>query len=423
METITTGPAPGVELQAPDRSPERLQDHERRAIRALPRALPWADIGAVVGMLAGWRAALWLFALLSAYLARNIYPPSSADEFFSRTLLQGEALWHLWIGERGYDYVPGAPSTAAFPPLFALLVRLVALVVPSATVAGALVAHAATAAALAYLVALVRLDYDRATALRAVAAALLYPAAVFLGAVYPESTLLLTVTAALYHARRGQWGRAALWGALAGLTRGAGLLVLLPLIVEYVAQRARCRGATARGRVAPPLALALVPLPFLAFLGFLAWRTGSFAAHFLARDAFGRGSLLRPAGLATSWGDATGAVGPAAPAYPPAIAFFPDPLIPALLDGGLLLLFAGLGVWLLLRVRPSYGLFVLAGVAGAFAIGGLPGSNRHLLLLAPAYLALALLGRRPVVGYVAAMLGLMLLALTTFVYVNGHFAG
>lgn len=397
---------------------------QRRA-RAALRALPWADIGVAAGMVALWRGALWLFALLASFLGRDTFPPADPGEFFIRVLAQGEALWHIWIGERGYDFVAGAPSTAAFPPLFALLTRLVTFVLPAPVAAAALVAHAALVAALAYLTALVRLDYDRPTAFRAVAAVLLFPTAVFLGVVYPESTLLLTVTAALYHARRGQWGRAGLWGALAGLTRGAGLLVLLPLLAEYWAQRA-CGGEPL---VAPAarrrglLALACVPLPFAAFLAYLAWRTGSAEHYFLAQEAFGRGSLVRPLGLATFGGDVFTAVGPSAPNYPPNIAFFPDPLIPALLDSALLLLFAALGLWLLARVRVSYGLFVLAGVACSFLIGGLPGGSRHLLVLAPAYVALTLATRRQVAGYVAAILGLLLLALTTFVYVNGLFAG
>lgn len=397
--------------------------HGLRRVHATLGALPWADIGAVAGMVAFWRGVLWLFALLASYLGRDAYPPQGAHEFFARALLQGEALWYIWIGERGYDVIPGRPSTAAFPPLFPLLVRAVALLGPSPVVAGALVAHAATVAALVYLVALARLDADRPAALRAAAAVLLFPAAPFLGAVYPESTLLLAVTAALFHARRGAWGAAGVWSALAGLTRGAGLLVLVPLLVEYWTQRAgdRCP-KSARGRGRGLVALGLAPLTFLAFLGYLRWRTGDGGAYFLAQEALGRGSLLHPRGLATFSSRVTQEVGPAAPAYPPSIAF-PTPLVPALLDAAALFLFVGLGVWLLVCLRRSYGLFVLAGVAASFLIGGLPGSNRHLLVLAPAYLALALWTKRPVVGYVAAMLSVTLLAITMLAYVNGFWAG
>lgn len=392
------------------------------AVGARLRSLPWADIAAVGGMVAAWRVAIWLFALLASYLGRETYPPESATQFFERVFLQGEALWHIWIGDRGYAFSAEDPSTAAFPPLFALLIRLVALIVPSRTWAGALVAHAALVAALAYLVALVRLDRDRPTALRAVAATLLVPAAPFLGAVYPESTLLLAVTAALYHARRGHWGAAGGWAALAGLSRGAGLLVLVPLLLEWAGQ-ARRGGTSGRERLRTLAPLALAPLAFLGFLAYLGGRVGVPDAFFQAQGALGGGSLLRPAGLATFGSSVLREVGPIAPHYPPTIVFFPAPLIPAAIDIASLIVYTILGLWLLLRVRTSYGLFVLTGVAASFLIGGLPGTGRHLLALAPAYLALASLTRHPVVGYLAALLGIAGLSLTVFSYVNGFWAG
>jgi len=372
-------------------------------------------------MIAAWRAAIWLFALLASYLGRETYAPESVTQFLERVLLQGEAFWHIWIGERGYAFSAEAPSTAAFPPLFALLLRLVALIVPSRIWVGALVVHAALVAALVYLVALVRLDRDRPAALRAVAATLLLPAAPFLGAVYPESTLLLAVTAALYHARRGHWGAAGGWAALAGLARGAGLLVLVPLLIEWGGQARRAGGWRDRLRALAPLAAA--PFAFLAFLAFLGGRVGVPDAFFRAQDVLGGGSLLRPAGLATFGSSVLREVGPTVPHYPPTIIFFPAPLIPALIDIASLVVYTLLGLWLLLRVRTSYGLFVLTGVAASFLLGGLPGTGRHLLALAPAPLALAALTRHPVVGYLAALLGIAGLSLTVFSYVNGFWAG
>ena len=385
------------------------------------RSLPWSDIAAVGGMVAAWRVATWLFALLASYLGRETYPPESATQFFERVLLQGEALWHIWIGERGYAFSAEGPSTAAFPPLFALLIRLVTFIMPSRIWAGALVTHATLVAALAYLVALDRLDHDRPTALRAVAAALLLPAAPFLGAVYPESTLLLAVTAALYHARRGQWGAAGGWAMLAGLTRGAGLLVLVPLLFEWGGQARRAGRWRDHLRALAPLTPA--PLAFLGFLAYLGGRAGVPDAFFRAQDTLGGGSLLRPAGLATFGSSVLREVGPLAPHYPPTIIFFPAPLIPAIIDIASLSLYTLLGLWLLLRVRVSYGLFVLTGVAASFLIGGLPGTGRHLLALAPAPLALAALTRHPVAGYLAALLGIAGLSLTIFSYVNGFWAG
>ncbi|HEU5327127.1 MAG TPA: hypothetical protein VFU78_03485, partial [Thermomicrobiales bacterium] len=93
------------------------------------------------------------------------------------------------------------------------------------------------------------------------------------------------------------------------------------------------------------------------------------------------------------------------------------------IDFGTLACSVAAGLWLWRRVRRSYGAFVLAGVAAAVFFGGLPGIARHLLALAPLYLALARWTRRPVAAYLAALLGLMLSALTMYLFVNGYWAG
>lgn len=392
----------------------------RRADERL-RALPWADIGAAAGMVAAWRGATWLFALLASYLGPGVYPPGSPAEFFTRALAQGEALWHVWIGERGYYFAGADPSTAAFTPLYALLIGAVVPFVPSRIAAGAIVSHAALVAALASLIALARLDCDRPAALRAAAAVLLWPAAFFLGTVAPESTLLLAVTAALYHARQGQWWAAAVWGGLAGVARGTGLLVVLPLLVEAWTQT---RGQTARDRLRGLLPLGLVPLPFLGFLAYLEWRTGALRAYFLAQEALDHGAILDRRGPDTAralinW--ARG-FGPLDAGYPPSIPFALQDF-PALVDLAAYALFATLGLWLLLRVRVSYGLFVLAGAAAMFTVWGLPGGARHLMMLAPAFIALASWTRREAAACIAATFGALFLALTAFAYVNGFWAG
>ncbi len=82
-----------------------------------------------------------------------------------------------------------------------------------------------------------RLDFDRATAARAVLYLLVFPTTLFLSAVYAESLFLALTVAAFYHARRGQWWIAGALGGLAALARPHGVLLALPLAVEYLAQR------------------------------------------------------------------------------------------------------------------------------------------------------------------------------------------
>jgi hypothetical protein len=379
-----------------------------------------SPVGAAFGLLVGWRCGLWLFALLAMSTYLPTPAPTTPRLFFGRTVLSGEAHWHLQLVQEAYRATDEGAVLAAFPPLYALLIRLLGLVTPSFVWAGALVSHAALLGALVYLLSLVSLDRDRPTALRAGLAALLWPGAAQLGTISPDSTLMLTCAGALYHARRGQWGWAALWAALAGLTRGSGVLIVVPLLVAWLVQR-RQRADTAQRQELPAiLAIAAAPLAFLIFLAFLWWQLGTPLAFFRAQHDLGFGTVHHPIGLGTvaDWRAILDNAAPAVRGYNPERSAFKTSLIPAIVDAGTLLIGGLAGVWLLLRARWADGLFVLLGVIASFAIWGLPNSPQHLLALVPLYLALAVWTSRPLVGYLAAFLSLEVLALAYYLYLN-----
>ena len=56
-----------------------------------------------------------------------------------------------------------------------------------------------------------------------------YPCALFYGAIYTESLFLAGAAGAFYHLTRQQFGRAALWGVVVGLTRANGCFLSVPL--------------------------------------------------------------------------------------------------------------------------------------------------------------------------------------------------
>lgn len=384
--------------------------------------------GELAGLLLGWRAVLLLFALIAAHLGREVAPPEGATEFLKRLVARWDAGWYLSIAEGGYTSGEGRPANVAFYPLLPGLIHAAHWVVPSWRGAGALVVHGALFGALAYLYALARLDYDRPTALRAAVALLLCPAAVFLGAIYTESLLLLTMIASLYHARRGQWWRAGLWGAAAGLTKIVGGVVLLPLLWEY------CRGDWRRGPAGPDRrrflrtapALALAPLGALAFLGYLQLRFGSYRVFFAAQEGWNRGTFFRPF-FPDGWellrAYLRGEGDRVTNYFYPQGSTLPSPGAFMVMDLLFLLVFVAIGLVLWWRVRGSYGLFVLA-VLGLVAFSGSPQSmNRFAIILFPVYIGFALAARRPALGFGLFVLSGLLQAFYTFLYVNGFWAG
>lgn len=158
--------------------------------------------------------------------------------FLVEPLRQWDGTWYTLIATQGYGAVDGVGSAKpAFWPLFPWLMDLGnRLTGWSVETVGYLIAHVSFLLALVLLYRLVSIDFDRAVARRTVVALAFFPTAFFFSAVYTESLFLLTVVGALLAARLGNWWVAGLVGALAGLTRSYGILLLLPFAVLFIQQ-------------------------------------------------------------------------------------------------------------------------------------------------------------------------------------------
>jgi hypothetical protein len=189
--------------------------------------------------------------------------------------------WNFWdaqhyvtIAERGYHVGPGYP---AFFPLYPLLVKLA-----GGGVAGALlVANLAALGALAVLHRLAEHEFGPMVAQRTIWYLAAFPTGFFLFIGYNEGLFILLAAGTLYAARRGHWWLA---GALAGLssaTRLFGLLLVVPLAIEYVR---RCRL-----RLRPEvLSLGLVPLGAVAYSVYCLIDLGSPVQFSIAQDQWSR---------------------------------------------------------------------------------------------------------------------------------------
>ncbi|MGN6755785.1 MAG: mannosyltransferase family protein [Thermomicrobiales bacterium] len=381
----------------------------------------------VLALLLGWRLLTLLFAAVAARLGGLLPAPASFGELLLRTLDHWDAGWYVAIARDGYTVGGnGQQANVAFYPLLPALIHLAHFVAPSWRLAGALVVHAALLGAVLYLHALVRLDYDQPTALRAVGLLLIFPTAVFLTAIYTESLLLLTMTAAVYHARRGQWWAAGLWGLAAGLTKMVGGAVFVPLLWEY--WRGRSWRGVSRRRLAGQLAaLALVPLGALAFLAYLQLRFGSYRVYFAAQTGWYRGSWFQPF-FPDGWRFLTAFLhGRGSQVvnyfYPQGNVTLPSQGAFELIDLLFLLVGVVVGVLLYLRVRASYGLFVLTVLGIAAWSGSTQSINRFALILFPLPIAFALAARRPLLGFALLTLSGFLFIFFSYLFVNGYWAG
>jgi Mannosyltransferase (PIG-V) len=168
----------------------------------------------------------------------------SADQHpFVNIWSRWDAGWYLEIARAGYSYQPGSPSTVAFFPLYPLLIRgLHALLFLPATdywflASGILLSNISLIIALIYFRALLTIDYPAETAARAILYLLVFPTSFFLSSVYAESLFLALIISAFFYARKNHWTMACALAGLATICRWQGILIVLPLLIEYLRRR------------------------------------------------------------------------------------------------------------------------------------------------------------------------------------------
>lgn len=217
------------------------------------------------------RVYIFLAATLGYYLLPTVQrgksvPLEEAAPWFLSIWYRWDANWYMSIVSSGYEWVEEAQSNVAFFPLYPLLVRVGGWLLGGRfLLAGLLLSTVCLFAALIYLYRLVEEDYGAEVAGRAVWFISIFPTAFFFQSFYSESLFLLTSVAAFYHARKGNWAQAGLWGFLATLTRVTGLLLIIPLLWEYLAHR-----SFSIRRIRPAITwLALVPCGLLIYMGYL----------------------------------------------------------------------------------------------------------------------------------------------------------
>jgi len=309
-----------------------------------------------------------------------------------------DAGWYLQIVTEGYRYVPGDPTVQqniAFFPAYPMLVRVIGRLLggdmTGYVAAGMVVSIASFFGALVYLYAFARDRYGDEVASGAIWLLAAYPFAIFFGAIYTESLFLLGTVGAFYHFSREQFGRAAGWGLLVGLTRLNGALLVLPLAWLAISALFAKKGWRA-------LAAAAAPGFGLVIYALFIWTlTGSPFAFAASHEAWGRtyeglGSLVSHQYSILANAGLSGYVG--TPGY--------DAL------NAMGALFGVATIWpVARRLGPAYGLFIAINTLPALADGGLLSAGRFSSVLFPAFIWLATaIPPRHRAGWIAAFAAL-----------------
>lgn len=195
---------------------------------------------------------------------------------FPTVVTRWDGLWYLKVAVDGYPSpLPMHPngryesSTAAFFPLYPLLIQgLLALGIPY-WLAGMLINLAASTAAVLIIVLVGQQYLDRRPAQLLGCLWTAFPMSVVLSTTYTEAVFTMFGAAALLFAFRRRWLLAGLAAALAGAVRSPG--ILFAGAVGIAALEAIIRRREWRSLVGA----AIAPLGFLGSVGYIGWRTGT----------------------------------------------------------------------------------------------------------------------------------------------------
>jgi hypothetical protein len=352
--------------------------------RELPRRIAaWSGMPAVrtaAAAVVATRMAMLFVGYLAVFMIGYVDGDVPLRHFNNELMnlpVRWDAGWYLQIVTDGYRFSSADPNlqqNIVFFPAYPMLVRAAGRLLgghmPGYVLAGVLISTAAFFGALLYLYAFARETVGEVSAPAALWLLASYPFAVFFGGLYSESLFLFGTLGAFHHFSRGQFGRAALYGLLVGLTRLNGALLVLPLFVIAVsrAQPAAVRRQALAAAAAPALGLAVYAL--------FIWRlTGDPLAFFAGQVAWGRnyqgfGALIRQQYSVLAYEGLSAYLG--APGY--------DVL------NAMGTIFALVTVWpVARRLGLAYALFMLVNILPPLAIGGLLSAGRFSSVLFPAF--------------------------------------
>ena len=339
-------------------------------------------IRAAASAVIGTRLIILIVGYLAVFMfgfANGRAPLRHFDNEILNLPVRWDAGWYLQIVTEGYKYAPGDPSVQqniVFFPAYPMLTRVVGRLFGGDMVgyvtAGMIISIASFFGALVYLYAFARDRYGDDVASGSIWLLAAYPFAIFFGALYTESLFLLGTIATLYHFSRQEFGRAACWGLLVGLTRLNGALLAMPLAVLAF--------ASSSSRTKMALAAAAAPVVGLVIYALFIWGlTGDPLAFASGQMAWGRtytglGALVAQQYAILANAGLSGYVG--APGY--------DAL------NAVGALFAVATIWpVARRLGTAYGLFMVINILPALANGGLLSAGRFSSVLFPAFIWLA----------------------------------
>lgn len=229
--------------------------------------------------------------------------PAKGDFLYNEGLTKGKIINPEWLWNRanfdGFYYLEIARKgygdfRQAFFPLYPKLIRLFTPYFGGRDlVAGLAISWLSLALALFLLYRIIRLDFQENIARRALVYLLIFPTAFFFSMVYSESLFLFLVTASFYFGRTKRWWLAGIFGALASATRLMGVFLLPALAIEFYQQIKQEKRQPLSSLALRTLPLFLIPAGLIYYTHFLWVHYRDPLMFFHVQPYFGAGMVIK----------------------------------------------------------------------------------------------------------------------------------
>lgn len=183
-----------------------------------------------------WRLVIWILAycaevkLPDAYYPFQVHVPGN---HLLKLFAKWDSVYYLKIAESGYQ-----KDLLEFFPLFPILIGgLSKLFSIAPLLAGQIIVNLSTFFGLIFFYKLLQLDFKEGFSKKTLLYLLIFPTSFFLTALYSEPLFFFLVLASFFYARKSKWYLVGIFGFFAALTRIMGVILFLPLLIEYLDQK------------------------------------------------------------------------------------------------------------------------------------------------------------------------------------------
>ena len=323
------------------------------------------------------------------------------------------AVWGRWDAEHYIGIATNGYSGTepAFFPLYPLLIWLGGMLTGNHLLAGLFISNAASFFALLYLYKLVEHEFNRHVAHRAIFYVSIFPTAIFFSAVYTESLFLCLSVASFYYMRERRWLTAGAFGFFAALTRSEGVLLAVPMLIEWVV--AAREGGREFFRYAfddvikPLVGLALVPLGLATYMAYLWVLRGDPLLFSHVQSHWGRQ-------LAPPWASVAKTIGKIAHSH------IPQTVANQSLELAFTLLMIVALIVGFRRLRLSYIVYMALSILVPMSTASLMSMPRFALVLFPMFALFGLWGARQSFNNAYVAFSLSLLGLFTVLFADWY---